>query len=327
MQVLPINTISIPSSASSSSVGVVSSSSRDIASSTLTPSVTVSLSSSNKAEALKNIAVPPVYSRVSVGTTTISQLSPSRNSIERPISNVSSESESAPEVDLTGRAIESDAPVPEDRDRSIGEQDVVEPVDGDQARAPNEQAEKQTPSPGQLTDEQLEVVQALQARDREVRAHEQAHKSVGGSLAGAVSYTYQSAPNGQRYAVGGEVPIDASPINGDPAATIRKMNTVKAAATAPVDPSPQDQSVAAAASRVLAQARKDLAAENIASQQAQASAAGSSSGSSSGSGNQEDKSVGESSLNDTRIRTNFKSEYQDVIAPLESKPIQIDELV
>ncbi|MFT7372391.1 MAG: hypothetical protein ACI9T9_001073 [Oleiphilaceae bacterium] len=323
MQVLPINIVSMPSSASSSSIGGTSSSSRDIASSRLVPSVTVSLSNSNKAKALTNIAVPPVYSRVSVGASTSDQLSPSRNAIERPIAgvssepaDVSSEQETAPELDFAGRSV-SDNPAQETEEGSTGEQGAVEPVDGDQARAPIEQTKSQQPPSGQLTAEQLEVVQALQSRDREVRAHEQAHKSVGGSLAGAVSYSYQSAPNGQRYAVGGEVPIDASAVSGDPAATIRKMTTVKAAATAPVDPSAQDLSVAAAASRVLAQARKDLTAENIANQRQQVSDVA---------GNDTSKNADESASTGAEVRTNFKSEYEDVIAPLESKSVGIDEM-
>jgi len=312
MQVLPINTVSIPSSASSSSVGAVSSSSRDLAASTLTSSVTVSLSNSNKAEALTNIAVPPVYSRVSVGATTTSQLSPSRNAVERPVAGEILGQGEASEVDQAGRSIVNDESDAQADDAS--EQQADEAGDDVQARAATEQTEEQNPPQGQLTEEQLQVVQALQARDREVRAHEQAHKSVGGSLAGAVSFTYQSAPNGQRYAVGGEVPIDTSVVSGDPAATIRKMNTVRAAATAPVDPSAQDQSVAAFASRQLAQARKDIAAENIASQREQANEGAGETG-------------GNNTLNNAEIRTSFKSEYEDVIAPLESKPVEIDEMV
>ena len=81
-----------------------------------------------------------------------------------------------------------------------------------------------------LTAEEQEVVEALRQRDAEVRRHEQAHKSVGGQYAGAISYTYQSGPDGRRYAVGGEVPIDASPISGDPEATILKLEQVRRAA-------------------------------------------------------------------------------------------------
>jgi hypothetical protein len=314
MQVLPINNISTPTISPSSSVGAVSSSSRDIASSTLTPSVTVSLSNSNKAEAITNIAVPPVYTRVSVGATTTNQLSPSRSAAERPIAGVNSDQEEVSEVDLAGRSTISDGSVAEGDERSAGEQRDDEPIDEVQARASAEQHLTQ----GQLTEEQRELVQALQARDQEVRAHEQAHKSVGGSLAGPVSLSYQTGPNGQRYAVGGEVPIDVSIVNGDPAATIRKMNIVKAAATAPVDPSAQDQRVAASASIILAQAIKDLSAENVASQREQASK---------GSGDSDSVSSEKNTLNNAEVRTNFKSEYEDVIAPLESKSVQIDELV
>jgi len=278
----------------------------------------VSLSNSNKAEAITNIAVPPVYTRVSVGATTAQQLSPSRNAIERPVADVSSDPEEASEVDLVDRSTISDKTTASDDDDSSDGQEGGEPVNEPQTRAAAEQTAEKNTSQGQLTEEQLELVQALQARDREVRAHEQAHKSVGGSLAGAVSLSYQTAPNGQRYAVGGEVPIDASIVNGDPAATIKKMNIVKAAATAPVDPSAQDQSVAASASILLAQALKDLSAENIASQREQASE---------GASRSDGSSTEKNTLSDAEVRTSFKSEYEDVIGPLESKSVEIDEMV
>lgn len=115
-----------------------------------------------------------------------------------------------------------------------------------------------TNSISNLSEQELQIVDKLQARDREVRAHEQAHKSVGGQYAGAISFTYQSGPDGRRYAVGGEVPIDVSPVPGDPRATIAKMTIVKAAATAPAQPSTQDIMVAAEASRVLMDAQNEL---------------------------------------------------------------------
>lgn len=108
---------------------------------------------------------------------------------------------------------------------------------------------------------QQQQIAELAARDREVRAHERAHQAVGGQYAGSVSYSYQTGPDGKRYAVGGEVPIDVSPVPGDPRATIEKMRVVKAAATAPADPSPQDRNVAATATRILVQAQIELAAE------------------------------------------------------------------
>ena len=113
-------------------------------------------------------------------------------------------------------------------------------------------------APGELSDEEQAQVEQLRDRDREVRAHEQAHATVGGQYAGAPSYTYQTGPDNQRYAVGGEVAIDVSPVEGDPEATIDKMSIVIAAALAPAEPSPQDRNVAALAQSQLAQAMAEL---------------------------------------------------------------------
>lgn len=112
-----------------------------------------------------------------------------------------------------------------------------------------------------LSDAEQKQVNELKVRDREVRAHEQAHKAVGGQYTGSISYDYQSGPDGKQYAVGGEVPIDASEIPGDPAATIEKMRVVKAAALAPAEPSGQDRKVAAMADAKSAQARAELNAQ------------------------------------------------------------------
>ncbi|TAL67327.1 MAG: hypothetical protein EPN82_15245 [Bacteroidetes bacterium] len=102
----------------------------------------------------------------------------------------------------------------------------------------------------------------LEKRDREVRAHENAHKVVGGGLVkGGTSFTYTTGPDGKQYATGGEVQIDISPVKGDPEATIQKMNQVRAAALAPADPSPQDRSVAALASAIAASARAELSSQ------------------------------------------------------------------
>ena len=65
-------------------------------------------------------------------------------------------------------------------------------------------------------------------------------------------------PDGRRYAVGGEVAIDASRVPGDPQATIRKAQVIRRAALAPAAPSAQDQRVAAQATRMEQQARAEL---------------------------------------------------------------------
>ncbi|EHJ06028.1 putative metalloprotease CJM1_0395 family protein [Marinobacter manganoxydans] len=110
--------------------------------------------------------------------------------------------------------------------------------------------------------------QELKARDREVRAHEAAHQAVGGQYAGAMSFTYQRGSDGAQYAVGGEVSIDLSPVQGDPQATIEKMRVVRAAAMAPAEPSGQDRAVAAQAMQIMLQAQSDLATESGSSSRA-----------------------------------------------------------
>ncbi len=105
-------------------------------------------------------------------------------------------------------------------------------------------------------DTTLAVLRQLQTRDTVVRSHESAHIAAGGGVVtGGASFTYQKGPDGKQYAVGGEVGIDLSPVAGNPKATAAKMETVKAAALAPAQPSAQDLTVAAAAAQQGAQAR------------------------------------------------------------------------
>lgn len=100
-------------------------------------------------------------------------------------------------------------------------------------------------------------IQQLKATDQKVRTHEQAHVSAGGPHAGSPQYQFTRGPDNRNYAVAGEVPIDSSP-EREPEATIRKMETVKRAALAPADPSPQDLRVAQQADAAAAQARTEL---------------------------------------------------------------------
>lgn len=105
----------------------------------------------------------------------------------------------------------------------------------------------------------------LKARDREVRAHENAHRAAGGDLVRGGSYDYQQGPDGKRYAVGGDVQIDTTPVPDDPRATAEKMARVIRAALAPAEPSPTDLAVAAQATaernRAQAESRNDTGAE------------------------------------------------------------------
>ncbi|MFT5812522.1 MAG: hypothetical protein ACI9VT_000257 [Psychroserpens sp.] len=103
-----------------------------------------------------------------------------------------------------------------------------------------------------------EIIRNLESRDKEVRNHERAHASVGGAHTGDPTYTYETGPDGKKYAVEGEVSVDLTPIAGDPKETIAKMNKVQAAALAPANPSSEDIRVAAAASGIILEAKAEL---------------------------------------------------------------------
>jgi hypothetical protein len=129
----------------------------------------------------------------------------------------------------------------------------------------SEEAQTQADSPNvaDLSEEELAQLTELKQRDREVRSHEQAHVAAAGQYArGGPSFEYQVGPDGQRYAIGGEVDIDTSPIANDPSATIRKAQQIRAAALSPADPSAQDRRVAAAATQMEAQARAELSSDD-----------------------------------------------------------------
>jgi hypothetical protein len=142
---------------------------------------------------------------------------------------------------LDGQARDRDS-----KEESAGKEDA-------EARQQEQKEQKQ-----QLQDQQ--EIAELSVRDREVRAHEQAHAAVGGQFAGAPTYEFKTGPDGKRYAVGGEVSIDISK-TGDPEADLRKMMQVRSAALAPANPSPQDMRVAAEATAMAAEARIDIVEE------------------------------------------------------------------
>ncbi len=114
----------------------------------------------------------------------------------------------------------------------------------------------------QLSAEEKREVEKLKKRDREVRAHEQAHLAAAGGYArGGAKYTFETGPDGRRYATGGEVPIDTSEVPDDPQATIRKMAVIRKAALAPQNPSGADRNIAASAAMKSAQAMRELMQE------------------------------------------------------------------
>ncbi len=108
------------------------------------------------------------------------------------------------------------------------------------------------------TESEQQTLRELEQRDREVRTHEQAHKAAAGPHAGPVSYSFTTGPDGRSYATGGEVQIDVAPVEGDPDATVRKMQQVRRAALAPGEPSAQDRRVAARAQQLEREAQAEL---------------------------------------------------------------------
>ncbi len=117
--------------------------------------------------------------------------------------------------------------------------------------------------------EHQQEIRQLQNRDKEVRSHERAHDTAGGAYTGAPSYNFEIGPDGKKYAVSGSVSVDLSPIEGNPTATIAKMQKVRSAALAPANPSIQDTKVAASAQAIISQAQAQLIDEKLNQQRQQ----------------------------------------------------------
>ena len=145
-------------------------------------------------------------------------------------------------------------------DASDGKSSVTAKQDSDSKEGEDgKKSDSQLGGQAQLSEEELDQLRELKSRDREVRAHEQAHLAAAGGIAtSGPTYEFQRGPDGRRYAVGGEVQIDSSKVPNDPEATIRKAQQIRRAALAPAEPSSQDRSVAAAATAMEQQARVEM---------------------------------------------------------------------
>jgi len=107
-----------------------------------------------------------------------------------------------------------------------------------------------------LSAEQQKQVEKLKSIDAEVKAHEKAHVAASAGISSsAPTYTYQKGPDGQNYAVAGEVQVRFV-TSGDPEKTIADAKTMAASALAPSAPSGQDMSVARNADQIVAKAKK-----------------------------------------------------------------------
>ena len=114
--------------------------------------------------------------------------------------------------------------------------------------------------------EQPEVkaeINELELTEKEVIVHEQAHKAVGGSVTGPITYTHTEGPDGKRYISGGEVSINMKE-GATPEETLEILEKVKAAAFHhQLNHFPQDLRVAASATAQIQQTRVEVAKQNV----------------------------------------------------------------
>lgn len=122
----------------------------------------------------------------------------------------------------------------------------------------------------ELSEADRRRVAKLRETDQRVRRHEEAHRAAAGALyRGGPNYSFETGPDGKRYAVAGSVSIDTSP-GSTPQETVRKAAQIRRAALAPVDPSGADRAVAAKASRMEDSARRALVRESLRESSAEA---------------------------------------------------------
>ncbi|MBU0969625.1 MAG: SprA-related family protein [Proteobacteria bacterium] len=143
-----------------------------------------------------------------------------------------------------------------------GQDSILNPATEPQETQPGNSKGKQqqTDTDNHLTQAERQLISELKQIDSEVRGHEMAHIAAGGSLiTSGASFTYKRGPDGQTYAVAGEVGIDTAPVPGDPQATLEKMRQVKSSAMAPASPSSQDLKVASRATAMASKALSELA--------------------------------------------------------------------
>jgi hypothetical protein len=118
----------------------------------------------------------------------------------------------------------------------------------------------------QLNAEQRRETQNLEQSGRQARAHERAQRAALESYTSSVQLRYEPGPDGRRYLVEAEVPLDVTPVPGDPAATLRKMEAIRRA-TSSGRPSSSARNAAAEAAQLAMRARAELAAERYAEAQ------------------------------------------------------------
>ena len=179
----------------------------------------------------------------------------------QPMSGVEQSGGEAPPLSSAAGTISTDEFTPtEGTNPTYGRNGKVNTsTSSEETQKPDQAAQTKGKDGQPLSEEESAQVTELKQTDRHVRAHEMAHLAAGAGLVkGGANYTYKQGPDGNLYAVAGEVSIDTS-TGSTPRETITRMQRVKAAALAPSDPSPQDRAVAAAATAKAAEAASELA--------------------------------------------------------------------
>jgi len=215
---------------------------------------------------LPPVPTPTVFNVGTVNTEAVRRDNTQREAVPKLVANEKSAAETsmgseADKVKTPGQAppaLTYEKPVPQPGQQLNTQNDAAKD-NGQDASAGKENAEEQQQEK-QLQAEQQ--VTELKQRDSEVRAHEQAHASIGGQYAAQPEYEYEIGPDGRRYAVSGEVSIDISKAS-TPEETIRKAQRIKAAALAPAEPSARDLRVATEATQIALEARSEIASEKV----------------------------------------------------------------
>lgn len=172
---------------------------------------------------------------------------------------LSSAKDSAKELSSLGEindeAIISDAAI------ALSAKDKSDAPKNDPDKDTTKSEDRPTQIKKELTPEEEQEVAKLKSRDAEVKAHEQAHISAAAGInASAPTYNYQTGPDGEKYAVEGEVNISFAG-GTDPEENIANAEAMKAAALAPAQPSGQDLAVARKAEQMIEDAKQQLAEE------------------------------------------------------------------
>ena len=123
--------------------------------------------------------------------------------------------------------------------------------------------------------------------------------AAGGGLTSPASYTYERGPDNKMYAVAGEVGISTGEGN-TPQESLNKAQTIRRAALAPADPSPQDLKVAAQAASMEMSARAQIMQEKMAQNSQNTNNSGETSGDAV---NSVGNSAGNSNVNSTENST------------------------